>query len=52
MSSALLTLFLLALLVLVPCLLTGLDEGLLAEEPVELKLGMGNLFFLVIFANL
>ena len=45
MSSALLTLLLLALLVLAPCLLTGLDEGLLAEEPVELKLGIWMCFF-------
>ena len=39
MSSALLTLRLLAALP-PPCLLTGLDEGLLAVELPELKLGV------------
>ena len=39
MSSALLTLRLLAALP-PPCLLTGLDDGLLVDELPELKLGM------------
>ena len=40
MSSSLLTLRLLAALPPPPCLLTGLDEGLLADELPELKLGV------------
>ena len=40
MSSALFTFLLLAALPPPPCLLTGLDEGLLVDELPELKLGM------------